>query len=129
MGYDPFCLWVIHKEGLCPSSGDINKLMMILELGNVNKLYIEKYIRHITRKQTGRHSKFIVFAMWVIHKEGLCPSSGDINRLMMIMMMSKIHNTYILCKEFDLDIFHQNLKLYLKTIRSSEDISVLLNYM
>jgi hypothetical protein len=22
-------LWVIHKEGMCPSSGDINRLMMI----------------------------------------------------------------------------------------------------
>jgi hypothetical protein len=27
-GYDPLSLWVIHKEGLCPSSGDINRLMM-----------------------------------------------------------------------------------------------------
>jgi hypothetical protein len=25
--------------------------------------------------------------LWVIHKEGLCPSSGGINRLMMMMMM------------------------------------------
>jgi hypothetical protein len=30
VGYGPFFLWVIHKEGLCPSSGDINRLMMIL---------------------------------------------------------------------------------------------------
>jgi hypothetical protein len=29
VGYGPFFLWVIHKEGLCPSSGDINTLMMI----------------------------------------------------------------------------------------------------
>jgi hypothetical protein len=28
MGYDPFFLRVIYKEGLCPSSGDINRLMM-----------------------------------------------------------------------------------------------------
>jgi hypothetical protein len=28
VGYGPFSLWVIHKEGLCPSSGDINRLMM-----------------------------------------------------------------------------------------------------
>jgi hypothetical protein len=27
--YDSFSLCVIHKEGLCPSSGDINRLMMI----------------------------------------------------------------------------------------------------
>jgi hypothetical protein len=28
VGYGPFSLCVIHKEGLCPSSGDINRLMM-----------------------------------------------------------------------------------------------------
>jgi hypothetical protein len=28
VGYGPFSLCVIHKEGLCPSSGGINKLMM-----------------------------------------------------------------------------------------------------
>jgi hypothetical protein len=28
VGYGPFSLWVIHKEGLCPSSGDINRPMM-----------------------------------------------------------------------------------------------------
>jgi hypothetical protein len=28
--YDPFSLLVIHKEGLCPSSGDINGLMMMM---------------------------------------------------------------------------------------------------
>jgi hypothetical protein len=30
VGYRPFSLWVIHKEGLCPSSGDINRLMMMM---------------------------------------------------------------------------------------------------
>jgi hypothetical protein len=29
VGYGPFSLCVIHKEGMCPSSGDINRLMMI----------------------------------------------------------------------------------------------------
>jgi hypothetical protein len=28
VGYSPFSLYVNHKEGLCPSSGDINTLMM-----------------------------------------------------------------------------------------------------
>jgi hypothetical protein len=27
-GYGPFSLCAIHKEGLCPSSGDTNRLMM-----------------------------------------------------------------------------------------------------
>jgi hypothetical protein len=31
VGYGPFFLWVIHKEGLCPSNGDINRLMMTLK--------------------------------------------------------------------------------------------------
>jgi hypothetical protein len=30
VGYGPFSLWVIHMEGLCPSSGDINRLMMMI---------------------------------------------------------------------------------------------------
>jgi hypothetical protein len=29
VGYGLFSLCVIYKEGLCPSSGDINRLMMI----------------------------------------------------------------------------------------------------
>jgi hypothetical protein len=29
MGYGLFSLCVIHKEGLCPSSGDINRLMIM----------------------------------------------------------------------------------------------------
>jgi hypothetical protein len=33
VGYGPFSFWfsrVIHKEGLCPSSEDINRLMMMV---------------------------------------------------------------------------------------------------
>jgi hypothetical protein len=30
VGYGPFSLCVIHKEGLCPSSGDINRLMNMM---------------------------------------------------------------------------------------------------
>jgi hypothetical protein len=30
VGYDPFSSCVIHKEGLCLSSGDINRLMMMM---------------------------------------------------------------------------------------------------
>jgi hypothetical protein len=28
VGYGPFSLYVIHKEGPCPSSGDINRLIV-----------------------------------------------------------------------------------------------------
>jgi hypothetical protein len=30
VGYDPFSLCVIHKEGLRPSNGDINRLMTMM---------------------------------------------------------------------------------------------------
>jgi hypothetical protein len=40
VGYDPFSLCVIHKKGLCPSSGDINRLMMIVIYVKVVKLKI-----------------------------------------------------------------------------------------
>jgi hypothetical protein len=30
VGYGPFFLCVIHKEGLCPASGDINRLMTMM---------------------------------------------------------------------------------------------------
>jgi hypothetical protein len=30
VGYGPFFLCVIHKEGLCPSNRDINRLMMMM---------------------------------------------------------------------------------------------------
>jgi hypothetical protein len=30
VGYGPFSLWVIHKEDLCPSSGEINRLMIMI---------------------------------------------------------------------------------------------------
>jgi hypothetical protein len=36
VGYDPFSLCVIHKEGMCPDSGDINRLMMY-DVGTVGE--------------------------------------------------------------------------------------------
>jgi hypothetical protein len=32
VGYGPFSLCVIHKEGLCPSRGDINRLVMVVTI-------------------------------------------------------------------------------------------------
>jgi hypothetical protein len=58
VGYDPFSLYVIHKDGLCPRSGDVNRLMMkdtyidlhnntekesILDVGAINPLILLKY--------------------------------------------------------------------------------------
>jgi glutaminase len=33
--YGPFSLCVIHKEGLCLSSGDINRLMMMTSVSSL----------------------------------------------------------------------------------------------
>jgi hypothetical protein len=52
-------------------------------------------------------------------------SKNNVSQNSPLIRMCKKYNS--ICKEFDLDIFHQNLKSFLKTIRSSEDISVLLN--
>jgi hypothetical protein len=36
VGYGPFSLCVIHKEGLCPSSGDFGWIIILCK---VNRLY------------------------------------------------------------------------------------------
>jgi hypothetical protein len=40
VGYGPLSLYVIPKEGLCPSSKDINKLIMMKFLHNVAAITI-----------------------------------------------------------------------------------------
>jgi hypothetical protein len=50
VGYGLFYLCVIHKEGLCPSSGDINRLMMMMmmikpTLTSINASFINVYLR------------------------------------------------------------------------------------
>jgi hypothetical protein len=40
VGYGPYSLCVIHKEGLCPSSRDINRLMMMfIDIPKLNKQF------------------------------------------------------------------------------------------
>jgi hypothetical protein len=44
VGYCPFSLCVMHKEGLCVSSGDINRLMMMMKTANyANDKYFTTY--------------------------------------------------------------------------------------
>jgi hypothetical protein len=43
VGYGPFSLCVIHKEGLCPSIGDINRLMMMM-MKDIFMCYIKKCV-------------------------------------------------------------------------------------
>jgi hypothetical protein len=53
VGYGPFSLWVIHKEGLCPSSGDINRLMMMMMMVSEQK--------HLRKKDSLRDPLWILF--------------------------------------------------------------------
>jgi hypothetical protein len=50
VGYGPFSLYVIHKEGLYPSSEDINKLMMMMMIMKF-KVY-PNFNPHIIYKRT-----------------------------------------------------------------------------
>jgi hypothetical protein len=47
-----------------------------------SRLYLQSLATHQTA--LGPRGRLWAFSLWVIHKEGLCPSSGDINRLMMM---------------------------------------------
>jgi hypothetical protein len=56
VGYGPFCLCVIHKRGLCPSSGVINRLMMMMFVVSLNKM--SHTTRGATSLKTKRNSSF-----------------------------------------------------------------------
>jgi hypothetical protein len=65
VGYGPFSLWVIHKEGLCPSSGDINRLMMMMTLTVL--LAAEFALKYITYVEGVLHIIVGIFSS-LIHK-------------------------------------------------------------
>jgi hypothetical protein len=58
-GLGPFSLCVIHKEGLCTSSGDINRLMMMMMKGKERHIRRSKVLNYLKsqRKQTGGKTK------------------------------------------------------------------------
>jgi hypothetical protein len=78
--FGKMCLEIISELSLLP-----------LRKWSVNG-YVFKYTNTcIAKCRTNSHwarvGGYSTFTLCVIHKEGLYPSSGDINRLMMIMMM------------------------------------------
>jgi hypothetical protein len=97
VGYGPFSLCVIHKEGLCPSSGDINRLKMMMMMNDERAIRNQNQIAEDTEKyfivklicRNPRWTRVVIygpFSLSAIHKESLCLSSGDINRLMMMVI-------------------------------------------
>jgi hypothetical protein len=40
---------------------------------------------------------YCLFSLWANHKDGLCPRSGDINRLMMMMTCTYLQQNVCLC--------------------------------
>jgi hypothetical protein len=59
VGYDPFSLWVIHKEGLCPSSGHINRLMMMMMKTHIlGRVQTAQNQQRLLCKKRQLHSRF-----------------------------------------------------------------------
>jgi hypothetical protein len=56
VGYGRFSLWVIHKEGLCPSNGDINRLMVMM-MNKYLYMFLCKYIHIIHRNTQTQYKK------------------------------------------------------------------------
>jgi hypothetical protein len=58
VGYSPFSLCVIHKEGLCPSNGDINMMMMICLVRysglNIRILTISSFLPLMSKKASNQ---------------------------------------------------------------------------
>jgi hypothetical protein len=52
----------------------------------------------------GRVVGYGPLSLCVIHKKGLCPSSGGINKLMMMMMMIRIYSNTVKNKVFPLSL-------------------------
>jgi hypothetical protein len=48
-----------------------------------SRLYLQSFVS--TNPDLARVVDYGQFSLWVIHKEDLCPTSGDINRLMMMV--------------------------------------------
>jgi hypothetical protein len=61
VGYSPFSLCIIHKEGLCPSSGDINRVMMMI-------LYYASYIIILPLETLYLFKKNRTLIRWVVLK-------------------------------------------------------------
>jgi hypothetical protein len=53
VGKGPFSLCGIHKEGLCPSSGDINKLVIYIHTYLQLTLYLRRGSRERQREGAG----------------------------------------------------------------------------
>jgi hypothetical protein len=58
VGYGPFFLCVIHKQGLCPHSGDINRMMMIV----INHgIFLDTHLKEVMDKYKKASNKKNVF--------------------------------------------------------------------
>jgi hypothetical protein len=53
VGYGPFSLCVIHKEGLCSSSGDVSKLIMMMKIPYTSNSYFLSFKFIIDTQKSG----------------------------------------------------------------------------
>jgi hypothetical protein len=87
VGYGPFFLCIIHKEGLCSSSGDINRLLMMM------KMYIYLYwiiTVNIMRQIINRYSTRNKFALFFINE--CCDLTPMHNEIRLILVPTSLDN-------------------------------------
>jgi hypothetical protein len=82
VGYGPFSLCVIHKEGLCPSSGDINRLMMMM----IYYLFVGSILRVLKKFEYAELPK----AVW--EKYLLFNSLWRLSKNCSLHLVSRSHN-------------------------------------
>jgi hypothetical protein len=69
---------------------------------------------------------WVMFSLCVIHKEGLCPSSGDINSLMIMMMIEIGKDTHKMFLILNEKVILQSVKVEKGLVKVEEFLKVLL---
>jgi hypothetical protein len=64
VSYCPFSLCVIHKEGLCPSSGDIDWLMMMIDVENE----MEEFDSVVQADADCTATNILSYTLWALYR-------------------------------------------------------------
>jgi hypothetical protein len=115
---------VSYNASFIQRSGDVNalnskflmKCSLLIERNYVGAFNIYMAIHLLLQllASTNRHCACMVsygpFSLCVIHKEGLCPNSGGINRLM-IMIGARVYHKFVTCSDLsnlcvEINLFH-----------------------
>jgi hypothetical protein len=81
VGYGPFFLCVIHKEGLCSSSGDINGLMMSDSLILFQYTILSFIFMQMAYLHCSVERNLCGMCIGNANSMGMCVSGGSIKRI------------------------------------------------